>query len=81
MKLFNEAIIKGLGNLLGLADAAALNHDVVKLAELRDAEKLLEKVAAEVAADASILQSNDLVTSLGEGMSLLDQGCIDVDPG
>lgn len=77
--LLSKASIKRLGYLLGLADAAALDDDVVKLLQLGQADQLLEQVSAQGAADATILKRNDLFVRLGESVSLLDERSINVD--
>ena len=77
--LLGQALVKGLGNLLGLADAAALDDNVVELLELGEAQQLLKEVAAERAADAAVLQGDDLFLRLSQTVGLLDQGGVDVD--
>lgn len=53
--MLGETVIKRLSYLLWLADATALDDDVVKGLELGQTDELLEEVAAEGAADAAIL--------------------------
>jgi hypothetical protein len=53
--LLRQTLVKGLGNLFGLADAAALNDDVVELLEFGKPQQLLEEVSPKGATDAAIL--------------------------
>lgn len=77
--LIRKTRVKRLGNLLRLADAAALYNDVVKLLELGDPHELLEQISSEGAADASILQCNDFLIGLCKLMGLFDERGIDID--
>lgn len=81
--LLSHACVKGLGHLLGLTDAAALNNDVVELGELRQADELLEEITSQGAADTAILESDDflIIISLLQAVCLLDERGINVDPG
>lgn len=72
LHLLRKPLVKCLGHLLRLADAAALDDDVVEVLELRKADELLEEVAAEGAADAAVLEGDDLFLGLGEAVGLLD---------
>lgn len=76
-----QPCVKRLGHLLGLADATALHDDIVELAQLREAHQLLEQVAAQSAAYATVLQGNDLLLGLLDLDGLADEGRVDVDPG
>ena len=77
--VFGEARVKRLSNLLRLADAATLNDNVVKFFQLRETDQFFEKIAAQSAANTSILKSNDLFFRLGEAMRLFDQCGVNVD--
>ena len=77
--LLRKPRVKRLSNLLRLTDTTALDDYVVKLLQLGKTDELLEQVAAEGAADASVLEGDDLFLGLGEVVGLLDEGGIDVD--
>nr|POF11480.1 hypothetical protein CFP56_44318 [Quercus suber] len=77
--LLREPYVEGLSDLLGLADAAALDDDVVELGQLGEPDELLEQIAAQRAADAPILQRDDLFFGLLERVRVADQGRVDVD--
>lgn len=77
--LLRESGVKGFCDLFRLADAAALYHHVVELVELGEVDQLLQKIASECAADAAILQSNDLFFRLCESVALFYQGGVDID--
>lgn len=79
--VLGQAGVERLSDLLGLADAAALDDDVVELLQLGQADQLLEQVAAEGAADATVLQGDDLFIGPGQPVRLADEGGVDVDAG
>lgn len=72
LHLLRKPPVERLGHLLRLADSAALDDDVIEVLELREADELLEEIAAEGAADAAVLQGDDLFLGLGEAVGLLD---------
>lgn len=77
--MLSKSRVKRLSNLLRFTDTTALDDDVVKLLQLCKTNELLEQVATEGAADASVLESDDLFLGLGEVVGLLDEGGVDVD--
>ena len=71
--------LDGLGNGAGLADAAGLNHDVVKTVQRDDLMQLLHKVHLEGAADAAVLQRYQTVIIHAYHAALLYKAGIDID--
>ena len=79
--LLREPGVKRLGHLLRLANAAALDDDVVERLELREAHELLEQVPPQRAAYAAVLERHDLFFGLAEVVRFLNERGVDVDPG
>jgi hypothetical protein len=77
--VLGQFVIERLSDLLRLTNPAALNEHVVELLQLRQRDQLLDQVAAEGAADAAVLQRDDLLLGAFKPVSLLDQGGVDVD--
>ena len=71
--------LDGLGNGAGLADAAGLNHDVVKTVQRDDLMQLLHKVHLEGAAYAAVLQGYQAVIIHAYHAALLYEAGIDID--
>lgn len=77
--LLSKPRVKCLSNLLRLTDTTTFDDDVVKLLQLGKTDELLKQVAAEGAADTSVLEGDNLFLGLGEVVRLLDEGGVDVD--
>lgn len=82
------SIYHGLGELLGerlghlhrLADARALDQDVLAFAGAREPRKLLEQIAPERVADAPVLHLDQAFLRLRDDVAF-DQGGVDVERG
>lgn len=72
LHLLRKPPVKRLGHLLRFANAAALDDNVVKALQLREANELLEEIAAEGAADAAVLEGDDLFLGFREAVGLFD---------
>ena len=69
----------GLGNGSRLADAAGLNHNVIKLTRGDDVVKLLNQVHLQRTANAAVLQRHQRVVRLIDHAVFLDEGSVYVD--
>lgn len=69
-----------LCDLHGFADSSTFNNDVVDFLGPCQTCQLRQQIAAQSAADAAILELDELFFRLGDFV-VSDQGCIDVEPG
>lgn len=76
--LFCQTQVECFRNLLWFTYTATLDDDIVKLLHLGKLDQLFEEVTAQCAADAAILQRNDLLASLRDAMHLLDERRVDI---
>lgn len=60
--------------------STALDNDIVERMLVREFHELRKKILSQCAADAPVLQSDDLLLCLGDAMCVLNQGSIDVYP-
>lgn len=78
-ELVGQSGIKGLSDLLWLADSAAFDQNRVELVKLIQVDQFFEQIFSEGAADAAILKRNHLLLALGQMVSSVDLRGIDVD--
>lgn len=68
----------GLSNRFRFADAACLNHDIIETVAFHKVEKLVHEVHLEGAANAAVLEGNEIVVALSFETVACNEACIDV---